>query len=242
MDDTKIPNAIIELAPDGNVTPRQRRHFLIQIAARRVHGGTGSSTEFMHRRTAMAKWPDLREILRDIPWVIVGGVATRSYMPERATNDLDILVHQQDSSEAIRRMQAAGYQVISRLGVPGYLLRSPGGVEVDVIFGKERWLREALSHPTVDVAQYPTIPLPYLILMKLKANRGRDVGDMATMLGLASDAERDEVRRVIAKYSPEDLEDLESLIYLGKKEAEIPLQSGAPPKKRATETKRRRAR
>ena len=42
------------------------------------------------------------------------------------------------------------------------------------------------------------------------------------MLGLASDIELDEVRVVVARYTPEDIEDLESLIFIGKKEQEVP--------------------
>lgn len=183
----------------------------------------------------MEKWPDLREILDGIPWVVVGGVATRAYMPERKTMDMDILVHANDGAEVMERLQAAGYEIVSPLVVPGYLTRSPKGIELDVIFGKEKWVREALSQPNVDRANYPTIPLPYLVLMKLKANRGRDVGDMSTMLGLATPQERDQVRRVVAKYSPEDVDDLESLIYLGEKEMEMPTAV-----KRAGKTSRRK--
>jgi hypothetical protein len=42
------------------------------------------------------------------------------------------------------------------------------------------------------------------------------------MLGWASDEDLDEVRAVVKRYSPEDVEDLESLIFIGKKETEIP--------------------
>jgi hypothetical protein len=42
------------------------------------------------------------------------------------------------------------------------------------------------------------------------------------MLGWASDAELDAVRAAVARYAPEDSEDLESLIFIGKKEQEIP--------------------
>jgi hypothetical protein len=38
------------------------------------------------------------------------------------------------------------------------------------------------------------------------------------MLGLASDSELDDVRAVVARYTPEDSEDLESLIFIGKQE------------------------
>ena len=44
----------------------------------------------------MHPWPDLRELLGGLDWVIVGGVATRAYMPERMTNDLDILIRASD--------------------------------------------------------------------------------------------------------------------------------------------------
>jgi hypothetical protein len=40
------------------------------------------------------------------------------------------------------------------------------------------------------------------------------------MLGWASEAALAEVREVIARYSPEDSSDLESLIFIGKKERE----------------------
>ncbi len=42
------------------------------------------------------------------------------------------------------------------------------------------------------------------------------LGDLSRMLGLASDAELARVRQIVARYSPDDLADLESLIYLGR--------------------------
>jgi hypothetical protein len=96
----KLPAAIAAIAPDGQLTPAQRRHVLIDICRRRIKPGTGSSYEFLQRRTAMNPWPDLQPILQGIPWVILGGVATRAYMPERATKDLDILIRLQDGSKS----------------------------------------------------------------------------------------------------------------------------------------------
>lgn len=87
------------IAPDGNLTVRQTRRFLIDMALRRIRPGTGSSHEFMRRRTAMNYWPDLRPILQGLDWLIINGVATRAYMPERKTKDLDILVRYDDGSE-----------------------------------------------------------------------------------------------------------------------------------------------
>jgi len=168
----------------------------------------------------MTPWPDLRPILEGIPWVIAGAVATRAYMPERATKDLDILVRRQDGDEVRKRLEATGYRHISRLAIPGFLARSPEGVEVDVILGDYPWLEEALAHPRRDSAGYPVLDLPYLVLMKMAASRTRDFGDLGTMLGLASEEELARVRAVVARYAPAEIDDLESLIYLGQVEME----------------------
>ena len=219
---TNIPPAIAKIAPDGNLTPRQIRRIMIDMAKRNGKPGTGSSHEFMRRRTAMNPWPDLRPILKGIDWAIVGGVATRAYMPERMTKDLDIIVHHSDGETVIKQLEQAGYRIASQLAVPGYLMISPEGIELDVLFGDYPWLKKALAHPGQDPAGYPVIKLPYLVIMKMEAQRVRDLGDLGTMLGWASDADLDEVRAVVKEYTPEDLEDLESLIFIGRKEQENP--------------------
>jgi hypothetical protein len=195
---------------------------MIDMVLRRGKPGTGSGHDFMRRRTAMNPWPDLRPILKGIQWAIVGGVATRAYMPERTTKDMDIIVHERDGKEVIKKLEQAGYRVASRLAVPGYLMIATDGTELDIIFGKDRWLKEALSNTTQDPAGYPVIGLPYLVMMKMAAQRTRDLGDLGTLLGWASDEALDEVRAVFQKYIPEDLDDLESFIFIGKKEQEMP--------------------
>jgi len=153
----------------------------------------------------MNPWPDLRPILK-------------AYMPERMTKDLDILVHQNDKDTVLARLQQAGYQMIEHLAIPGYSLRSPEGIEVDVLFSDDTWLQDALRQPVLDPAGYPVISLPYLILLKMGAQRTQDWADVSRMLGLATDAELDAVRAVVARYTPDDSEDLESLIFIGKQE------------------------
>ena len=168
-----IPPAIAAIAPDGQLTVAQKRRLILDLALKRVKTGTGSALEFMRRRTAMKIWPDLRPILTDIPWLIVGAVATRAYMPECETKGLDILVHIDDGTEAIDCLREAGYQVVNPLGIPGYLLRSPEGIEVDLIFGDYSWLKEALTNPNYDIVGLPVLDLPYLVLMKALSSRGR---------------------------------------------------------------------
>jgi len=155
-------------------------------------------------------------VLQGIPWVVIGAVATRAYMPERATKDLDILVRREDGDEVRKRLEAAGYTFVTRLAVPGFLVHSPDGVEVDVVLGDAPWLDEALAHPRQGPAGFPVLGLPYLVLMKLESSRALDVADLSRMLGLASEEELAPVRAVVARYAPTEMDDLESLIYLGR--------------------------
>jgi hypothetical protein len=133
--------------PHNNLTARQRRSLLLAMTARRVRPGAGSGPEFLQRRTAVHSWPDLRQILDQIDWVIVGGVATRAFMPERMTKDLDILIRKQDRDEALARLQEAGYRQTADLTIPGCQLLSPEGVEIDLLWADYPWLEEALSRP-----------------------------------------------------------------------------------------------
>ena len=166
----------------------------------------------------MHPWPDLRPILQGIPWVVAGAVATRAYMPERTTRDLDILVRRQDGNAVRERLEAAGYRYVSSLAVPGLLVQSPEGVEVDVVLGDYPWLDEALAHPRQDPTGYPVLDLPYLVLMKMASSRAQDIADVTRMLGLASEEDLARVREAVTRYAPEEAEDLESLIYLGQVE------------------------
>ena len=214
----KIPPSIAAIAPDGQLTPAQRRHFLLALSLRRQQAGTGSAPQFLRRRTAMISWPDLRTILKGLRWTTVGAVATRAYMPERMTKDLDILVHYQDGDEALARLQKAGFQTASELSIAGYLLNAPDGTEIDLLLIPFAWLDEAFQQHQQDAAKYPVLDLPYLVLMKMEAARVQDTADLSKMLGLTSHEDLARIREVVARYLPEAAEDLESLIYLGRLE------------------------
>jgi hypothetical protein len=223
-----VPPQIAAIAPDGNLTPRQRRRLMLDMVRRRQRPGTGSAHEFLRRRTALNPWPDLRDILKDIPWVLIGGVATRAYMAERMTKEMDVLVHERDGEKAQKNLEAAGYTSVNRLIVPGFIMRSPEGVQLDLIYGRYPWLDKALAHPHRDAAGYPVIGLPYLVLLKMWATRNQDWADITRMLSTATDEQIAEVRKMIAQHSPEDSDDLETMIYLGKREMETPDPSDNP--------------
>lgn len=174
----------------------------------------------------MTRWPDLRDVLVDIRWATIGEVATRHYMPERVTTDLDILIEAKDTPAARERLKRAGYQYLQELTVGGSVWRSPDGINVDLLESNDSWVALALmeAERNLDLQGLPILPLPYFVLMKLRSSRSRDVADLTQMLGQASEHQLNEVRRVVATFEPEALEDLESLIILGQMESGQPEQ------------------
>lgn len=223
MTKERLPKAIAGVAPDGNLSRRQRRRVIIDMALRRARPGAGSSRAFLQRRTAIHQWPDLRPVLDGIPWAVVGGVATRAYMPERATQDLDVIVRRQDCEAAWQRLRDADFDAASQLDAPYFVARTQDGeTEVDVLCADFDWMDEAMQSLRRDPAGYPVLALPYLVLMKLHASRTTDIGDIARMLGLADEETRARVRKVVERYRPEDSDDLEALILLGEQEIDPP--------------------
>ncbi len=170
----------------------------------------------------MLRWPDLTDVLAPIPWAVVGAAATRLYMPERLTRDLDIALGVEDAEAAYGKLGSAGYTMAGTLSIGGTRWESPEGAPIDIIEGREPWWQDALrtAQTNRDDQGLPVLPLPYLVLMKFQASRTVDLGDITRMLGLANEDALAEVRNVFHQYAPGDMADLESLIMLGKLEME----------------------
>lgn len=206
----------------STMTTRGARRTLIDIALRRQRPGTGSV--LARGDSPVRIWPDLSNVLTGIPWAVCGGVATRNYMPERGTQDLDVLVHQRDLATAEDRLRAHGAEFISPLSIGGSTWRLPGGTPLDVLEGRAPWTEKALrlAAGNRDQQGLPVLTLPYLVLMKMESDRLVDAGDIGRMLGMAGDDARDEVRDVVRTHRSDFLEDLESVIKLGDLEFRSP--------------------
>ncbi len=164
--------------------------------------------------------PDLRSLLPRIPFVVVGGVATRLYMPERMTLDINILILAEDAAVVYQALEAAAASRQGALTIGGATWQLQGGTVLDVIESSAPWAREAIYSPVEDATGLPIIRLPYLVLMKLAAGRVQDLADMTRMLGASDDALLQQVRSVVQLYAPDASEDIESMIILGEMEFE----------------------
>ncbi|MBI2201726.1 MAG: hypothetical protein HYU43_07270, partial [Armatimonadetes bacterium] len=174
------------------------REILIDLAGRHQRPGSGSDPSFLLERTACMKFPDLTPILGPIPWAAVGAAATRLYMPERTTKDLDVLIRVANASEARQKLIAADFIYKGELAIGGSSWTTPDGFSVDVLELEDPWTHQAITDAQAnrDPQGLPVIPLPYLSLMKFQAGRVQDIADLARMLGQANEETLAKVRAV----------------------------------------------
>jgi hypothetical protein len=200
------------------------RRKLIEIAQRRHPLGTGSDLRGLMALPRGAIGVEPFEALGDITYAVVGGVATRRYMPERSTKDLDLLVAASEYVETCERLKAAGWTRERELLFPNTGLGLTGSLwnaetrQVDILTADRPWVAEALSASTRDENGVRVISLPFLVLMKLDSGRVQDTGDISRMLALAEEPALADTRAVVGRHAPdsEALEDLESLLEIGR--------------------------
>ena len=196
----------------------QLRRSFIALAQRRIRPGSGSSEAFRARRTWSFPVSDLLGIIRCTPFVVAGGVATRLYMPERMTLDMEILVARQNVGRLHKELRDGGCECQGPLNAGGSHWVLPDGAGPDVIESDAVWVREALACPRRSPDGLPVADLPYLVLMKVESSRTQDLADVSRMLEWAGTADLDRVRHVVRHYLPDAVEDLESLVELERME------------------------
>jgi hypothetical protein len=141
-------------------------------------------------------------------------------MPERMTRDLGILIIAMDATGLQQELTPRNCRQVSRLAIGGTTWQLPDGSLLDVIESDEQWAQEAIAQAVPAPTGLPTVALPYLVLMKLQASRVQDLADITRMLGAADEPALQHVRTVINMYMPDALEDVESMIVLGRLEYE----------------------
>ena len=187
------------------------RRLYITLAQKRARPGSGSSPDVIWARTWRRPVFDLRSVV-SVPFLVIGGVATRLYAPERVTGDLDVLVAAGRAEAFHQQLERSGIGRVIPDSMPLDVL------EEDALEEDAAWVAEALAAPAAGPDGLPVIALPYLILLKMRASRGIDIGDLTRMLGAADEADLEKTRQVIRAHMSDGEEDLESLIQLGQLE------------------------
>ena len=202
-----------------------RRRFFLDRMLRRQGAGTGSNFPLLMKLPLRRVVRDSLETILGVPYAVIGGVATRLYVPERMTLDLDVLVALEDMPRVTKQLRECRARAVgtlafpdSRLGLIGETWHIEGMAPLDVIASSGRWVREAIEDARLDETGLRIAPRAALVVLKLDASRGIDQGDLTRLLGSANETELQIVRRLVAALLPEDIEDLESYITLGRLE------------------------
>lgn len=192
---------------------------------RRQGAGTGSNFSYLMTLPLRRIVNESLDDILGVPYVVIGGVATRLYVPERMTLDLDVLVRLDDFSEVCERLCEGGATKVgklafpdSRLGLIGETWHIKAMAPLDVIGAPGLWVDEALDGASRDETGLRIAPRATLVALKLDASRGIDQGDLTRLLGSANEDELRVVRALVAKLLPDDTEDLESYVTLGRLE------------------------
>ena len=199
------------------LTKEERKTYL-SISERLVKPGSGTHPDLLREQTAHYGSPDIARHLANVPYVIVGGLATRLYMQERMTLDVDVLVAPANAEDAEAALSRTDCEKTGTLTIGGSTWRLPDGSNLDLIVLREPWAEDAIASSVTGDDNLPYITLHYLVIMKLAAGRVQDLADITRMLGASSDAKLQQVRQTIHKWRAQDVEDLESMIRLGRLE------------------------
>lgn len=158
--------------------------------------------------------------LLSCPYAAIGA---RSYMPERKTFDIDLLIHP-DSLDAARASLRSHGGALRRqlpffhthLGLEGERWDVPGELPIDILWSNHAWVDDALHATVEDETGVFSAPLWAMVVLKIDASGSQDQGDIAKMLCLASDEALADVRARVAALLPNEVEDVETYISFGR--------------------------
>lgn len=124
--------------------PAVRRRLYITLARKRVRPGSGP--DVLWARTWRRPVFDLRNLV-SVPFLVVGGVATRLYSPERMTDDLDVLVAVDGAEVFYEELARGGAAKRGGLAIGGTHWLLPDGTPLDVLEEDAPWVAEAMASP-----------------------------------------------------------------------------------------------
>ncbi|MEL7360178.1 MAG: hypothetical protein AAFN40_27060 [Cyanobacteria bacterium J06560_6] len=149
-------------------------------------------------------------LLKDLRYVVVGGIASAQYQPARFTKSVELMVLSEESTTVEQALRSAGWAQLGVISFGGSSWQSQNGELIDLLHAPDQsWVTAALNAPVMTPEGLPIIDLPYLLILKLSATRAVDISDIVGMLQHASDAEKQRIRQTIETHRSDLLEDFD---------------------------------
>jgi len=157
--------------------------------------------------------------------MVVGGVAASIMGRPRATRDIDSLAIVPEEKWPALLAAAQSHGIVARMEQPLEFARrtrvllvrhADTGVDIDVIFGRLPFEKEAIARGKLHNLAGVQVKLP-LMIMKAIASRPQDLRDIEGLLDVHPNADVDRVRRWVREFSvavtmPDMLEDFDRLL------------------------------
>jgi hypothetical protein len=171
---------------------------------------------------------------KQVPAVLIGGVAASMLGRPRMTRDIDVLVTIDEENWEKFLFAGAKFGFFPRLADSLTFARKArvllvqhksSGIDVDIIFGTLPFEKEAIKRAVLHDIKKVSLPLPEpedLIIMKAVSHRPRDIADIESILDVHTKLNLRRVRRWVKEFSkaveaPEILTDLEKILAKKKK-------------------------
>lgn len=154
----------------------------------------------------------------NIPFLLVGGFAVNYYKATRVTQDLDLLICDQDFEKALPILEKNGYKKTDKTSLfARFDSTDPACSELDLIFVDKAtmnsFLREA-KQDEIEGEKFKFPSLEHLIALKLhsiKNNSNREYRDLFDIIELIKrnriDFRLDSFKQLCLKYGPEKIYD-----------------------------------
>ena len=160
----------------------------------------------------------------DTPYVIMGAHAANHYQAPRHTEDVDVLVEEENYPAICAELTAQGYRFELELQVRDCFVEMYGARYVkntgenriiDVITCSHEWVERAIAAAVRDRGGNLVLSIPFLVLSKIKG-RTKDMSDLSMILGYAQGDTLAKTKDLLRTYAPDALDDLASLVFIGK--------------------------
>lgn len=159
---------------------------------------------------------DTKSFLKGVPYAVIGGHAVAHYLSVPPTGGLDVLIAWRRLADAETWLEAAGARRKGDWAPGGSVWTLAGGEPLILMALEEEWVDAALKQREKNGGGHPWVGEAWLVLMKMRSFRTRDVEDAQRLLDGADAATLRAVRRAVRTYQPQDAEDLESMIQLSR--------------------------
>jgi hypothetical protein len=154
------------------------------------------------------------EQIEGIDYAICGGVAVSYWMTGRkpTLRELDLLIREEDLEEVRDRLMGIGCVVGGYGGIDiAAVAVKCGSLKVDLLVAEESWEEDAIVK-AVKVRDLRVVRPEYLIMMKLRSEREKDLEDIVLLM---SKVDFNKVRRLVdlymGDYYVEELEQLREI-------------------------------